>query len=396
MRLLFLLTQDLESPSGLGRYWPLARELTRRGHNTTIVALHPNFESLSTRHFVQQGVSIRYVGPMHVRKRGSQKSYYKGYQLLFTTLRSIIALTLAALLTPADIIYVCKPHPMNSIAGFLVRYLRNKLLFVDCDDYEAASNRFSNRCQKEIITWFEKWAPKLANKVTTNTFFMMDKLISWGVPQNKIFYLPNGVDLTRFVTPPKKKIEELRDKLGLRDKKVVAYIGSLSLISHAVDLLLQAFAIVHSEIPNSVLLIVGSGEDMDQLKQLAQILNLGKSVIFFGKVPPEEVVNYYYLADVTVDPVRDEEAARGRAPLKLFESWACGVPVVTADVGDRKILAGEPPSIFLVKPSSHTDLSHAIKEVLTNGNLAEELRQIGANRTKEYTWDRLINQVEFL
>ena len=31
MRIIFLLTQDLESPSGLGRYWPLAKELARLG-----------------------------------------------------------------------------------------------------------------------------------------------------------------------------------------------------------------------------------------------------------------------------------------------------------------------------------------------------------------------------
>jgi hypothetical protein len=46
-KITFLLTQDLESPSGLGRYWPMARYLAALGHQVKIGALHSNFNSLS-------------------------------------------------------------------------------------------------------------------------------------------------------------------------------------------------------------------------------------------------------------------------------------------------------------------------------------------------------------
>jgi len=389
MRILFLLTQDLESPSGLGRYWPLARELSSLGHNVTIAALHPDLKSLSSKCFERQGVFIHYVAPMHVRKQGDKKSYYNSYQLLSIAIRSTVALTKAALLTPADIVYVCKPHPMNGIAGLAFKYLRRRPLIVDCDDYETASGRFANQWQKRVVSWFEKHIPKLANKVTTNTFFMKDKLISWGVSPDKIVYLPNGVDVTRFTRPSQDQIEILKDKLGLRDKKVVAYIGSLSLASHAVDLLLYAFSLVHSEIPNSVLLLVGGGEDIDRLKSIAEELNINDAVIFYGKVSPEQVAKYYYIADVTVDPVRDDDAARGRAPLKIFESWACGVPVVTADVGDRRRLAGEETCIYLTASTSAEELAKVLIEIINNKDLAEQLRLQGSLRVKNFYWSAL-------
>ena len=46
MKILFLLTQDLQSPSGLGRYLPLASELSALGHDVYVAALHANYKSL--------------------------------------------------------------------------------------------------------------------------------------------------------------------------------------------------------------------------------------------------------------------------------------------------------------------------------------------------------------
>jgi hypothetical protein len=74
MKVLFLLTQDLESPSGLGRYFPLAREMALLGHQVTIAALHPDYQSLKIHRFDVEGVHVWYVAPMHVRKHGNVKS----------------------------------------------------------------------------------------------------------------------------------------------------------------------------------------------------------------------------------------------------------------------------------------------------------------------------------
>ena len=76
MRILFLLTQDLESPSGLGRYLPLAQELVKSGHQVNIAALHSNYQKLAFRRKNIQGVELHYVAQMHVKKQGSTKTYF--------------------------------------------------------------------------------------------------------------------------------------------------------------------------------------------------------------------------------------------------------------------------------------------------------------------------------
>ena len=68
MRIHFLLTQDLESPSGLGRYFPMARELVRLGHQVTISALHSDYANLKHKDEVVETL------------KGFKKKWYKYFQ----------------------------------------------------------------------------------------------------------------------------------------------------------------------------------------------------------------------------------------------------------------------------------------------------------------------------
>ena len=371
----------------------MARELARLGHSVRVAALHADFGALQERTFVRDGVEIEYVAPMHVLKQGNQKKYYRPHQLLWIALRATWTLSRAALTSPADVIFVAKPHPMNGVAGLLAKTLRHLPLLVDCDDYEAGSGRFSAAWQRAIIAFFEKRIPRHADRVTTHTHFMMENLVSWGVPRERIFYLPNGVDPDRFQPPAPERVEAAREKLGLHGKKVVAYIGSLSFPSHPVYLLMDAFAQVHAVLPDSVLLIVGGGENLPELKKQATDLNVEAATRFVGRVRPAEVPLYYALSDVTVDPVHDDDAARGRSPLKMFESWVCGVPFVTMDVGDRAYLMGKPAAGVLVEAGNEMHLANGILRILSRPSLQEKITSIGHRRVGHYAWYHLVRSL---
>lgn len=397
MKIAYLLTQNLESPSGLGRYWPMARELARLGHQMQIFALHPDFDSVQPEPFEREGVTIHYVAPMHVIKQGNSKKYYPSHRLLDITAEATWKLTRAAWNCKADIVQICKPHPMNSLAGLSSRLnQKHGLLFLDCDDYEAGSGNFVHAWQKWIVAGFERQVPKRVHRVTTNTHFMIQKLAAWGVPEERILYLPNGWDQERFKQPGSEQISELRNQLGLQGKAIIGYLGSLSLANHAVDLLLQAFAQVYPVVPEARLLVVGAGEDMQLLQAQSHALGIENAVIWAGRVSPEQVPAFYRLSDVTVDPVYDNDAARGRSPLKLFESWACQVPFVTGDAGDRKHLLGTPLAGLMATPGSADSLAENILQILRGPRLANELRLRGLERVQSYTWDRLAAQLAAL
>jgi glycosyltransferase involved in cell wall biosynthesis len=394
MRILFLLTQDLHSPSGLGRYYPLAKELLRLGNQVTIAALHSDFESLTVKRQVLNGIDVRYVAPMHVKKRGDTKTYYPPLQLMVLAARAAAALTRAGLQIPADILHVGKPHPMNAIAGLAARSLRGRALFLDLDDVEAASNRFQGGWQQQGVAFFEKIMPGQAAHITTNTQYLRGRLMERGIPPSSITYLPNGIDRERFAAPDPAQLDALRCDLGLVGKKVLLFIGTLSLPSHPVDLLLTAFQRISCEDPEARLLVVGGGEDYGTLHRLASDLGISSAVRFTGRVTPDQVPAYYSLAGASVDPVRDDEAARGRSPLKLFESWACGTPFISCDVGDRRDLLGDPPAGVLVRPGEPESLAQAIRQVLYDPPFSAELVARGKQRVVEYTWDRLAKKLD--
>ncbi len=394
MKILFLLTQDLESPAGVGRYFPWARELARLGHEVSIAALHANYASLKQTHFVKEGVEVNYVAQMHVLKQNNLKTYFPARQLLGITATATRKLIKTAWRSNADIIQIGKPHPMNGMAGLIARYFRNRLLFLDCDDFEMANIHFGGNWQKVGVHYFETMLPRHVDYVSVHTNFLREQVLQLGVKQERIIYLPHGADNDRFAQPDLAESGKIRTELGLTGKKVVVFIGSLSLPSHPVDILLDAFQQVHTALPSATLLIVGGGEEYDHLVARAKWLGINDSVIFRGRVPGAEVPSYYILANVSAEPVIDNPVGRSSLPLKMFESWAAGVPFVTQDVGDRRVLLGEPPAGLLAKAGDANSLAEAILRVLSDQELAQILCERGFEQAKKYSWENLAKQME--
>ncbi|MEM4655090.1 MAG: glycosyltransferase [Thermosphaera sp.] len=394
-----VLTQDLNSPSGQGRYLPFAKELSKLGYELVICTTHSDYKTIQDKIQKFDSIVVRYVHQSHVRKRGDKKYYFSTPKLIAIALISTIKLILMVLRFRSKVIIVGKPHPMNSIAGIIGRMIHHSILIVDIDDDEENSGNFRGYWQKQVIRVFQRNVPRFADIVTTNTQYMKEKLIRSGIDPHKIFYLPNGIDICRLVTYKNNDLEssELKARLGINGKIVITYIGSISFISHPIPLLLQAFKVVSKLIPNSVLLIIGGGEDIHKLMWEVRNLSLEQKVLYIGKVAYDEIVNYYSISDVAVDPVYDNDAARGRCPLKLFEAWFFEVPFVTGDVGDRRMLSGEPPSALLCKPGDPAALAQAIIEVVNNPKLANALKLRGKERVKNYYWNELVsNFVSFL
>ena len=394
MKILFLLTQDLESPAGVGRYFPWARELASLGHQVHIAALHANYAALKSNHFKVDGVEVSYVAQMHVLKQNNLKIYYPTTQLLSVAINATLQLIRIAWRSNADIIQIGKPHPMNGLAGLIPRYFKGKLVFLDCDDFEMANIHFGANWQKVGIHYFETMLPRHVDYISVHTTFLRNQVLKLGVNPDRIIYLPHGVDNSRFAQVDLCRVEKIRAELGLLGKKVVAFIGSLSLPSHPVDILLDAFQQVYKVLPQTTLLIVGGGEEYEPLVARAKRLGLEDAVIFRGRVPGADVPLYYKLADVSAEPVIDNPVGRSSLPLKMFESWTAGVPFVTQDVGDRKTILGEPPAGLIAGGGDPNSLAQAILKIINDPELADKLRSRGFEQAKKYSWETLAKQMD--
>jgi len=385
LRITFLLTQSLDSPGGNGRYLPLAKALVQRGFSVVIIALHHNYTQLAKRDFTVDGVQVQYVGQMHVHKQGNIKTYFNPVTLIWVTFWATFRLLLAAWRTPADAIQVCKTQPMNGLAAWLVHLLRRTPVFIDSDDYEAANNRFSNPWQKWVVACFEDWMPSFAIGITAGNTFIANRFASLGYPKERIVVLHNGVDQSRFDILQDEallaeKLKRLRQERQIAtNQRVIVYVGSMSLVSHAIDLLLESFQFVVQQEPNALLLMVGAGEDLPKLQALAPTLSIDDHVCFVGRVPPAEAPFYYRLGEATVDPMRQSVAAESSLSLKMLESIAAGVPCITADIGDRRTVidgAG-----LIVPPDDARALADGILTILQHPETAVAWENLIANAT---------------
>lgn len=393
MRVVFVLTTSLESPYGLGRCFPLARELARLGHDVHIVALHHNFQELGQRFFVEDHVHVHYVGQMHVLKHGDTTEYFTSLTLARLVVIAAIKLAYVAGQLKADVYHLGKPHPQNAVAGlWAARLMRKRRLFLDCDDYEAQANRFGGKWQQRGVTWLENSLPRIVDGITVNTNFLRTHYRQLGI-NHKMLHLPNGVDATRFCGFDPTAVAIWRQQLELIGKRVILYVGSIALTNHSLDLLLQAFAHLAGQLPEAVLVIAGGGADLPKLKALAEQLGIAQQCRFLGRIPADKVVTLFQLADVSVDPVYDDAVAQARWPLKIMESLACGVPVVTGDVGDRRKMLGENYAGLLVKPGNAHALAEGLLRVLSDDDLKSQLKTGCAMQAELYSFVDLARQL---
>ncbi|MBN1484505.1 MAG: glycosyltransferase family 4 protein [Chloroflexia bacterium] len=392
MRIAFLSTSSLLYPSALGRWFPLAREMTRLGHTVHFVTLHHDFTPSLRRPRRRDGVYVHYVGPMHVRGWGDERRPLAPLPLLGVALRSTLALLRRALALEVDAYHVCKPQPMNGLAGWLAARWRRRPLYLDCDDYEAGANRFTGGGQQAVVRCFEDRLPRCAAGVTVNTHALERRVQGQGVPADRIFYVPNGVEQDRFAGLDPAQGRRLRLHYGLEGKATVLYLGTLNLSSHPLGLLLQAFAYLSQSLPQAHLVMVGGGEDRARLEGRVRDMGLPGRVTFTGAIAPQEVPAYFLLGDVSVDPVYDDAVARARSPLKIFESMACGVPVVAGDVGDRREILAEGRAGRLVPPGDARLLAQGLQELLLQDDLRAQLSAASLEQVQRYYWQRLVHR----
>ncbi len=92
--------------------------------------------------------------------------------------------------------------------------------------------------------------------------------------------------------------------------------------------------------------------------------------------------------------MRDDDVARARSPLKIFESMALGVPVVTGDVGDRAALLDCGRAGALAPPGDPAALGAAIVGLLADESWRRAIVGAGRQHVQRYAWSALAAQWE--
>ena len=239
--------------------------------------------------------------------------------------------------------------------------------------------RRSDRFQLEMA--LERHVANAADHVIAITDGLRAQLIEWGIPEEKISLAPNCVDAEQFSVQPRNEL--LERSLMLNGKMVVGYVGSL-MHYEGLNFLLEAVALLPQLLRNNLaVLIVGDGAMRSSLENQAQDLGLSHMVKFTGKVPMDEVNNYYSLIDIAPFPRISAEVCEMISPLKPLEAMAMGSVVLASNVRAiaEHVIANKNGLLF--EKENAQDLSEKLRMLIENLSLLRELSKAGRSWVEE-------------
>jgi glycosyltransferase involved in cell wall biosynthesis len=174
----------------------------------------------------------------------------------------------------------------------------------------------------------ERQAALRADRVVVLSRPLADHVRRWGVPEERIAIVANGVDADAFKPlPPDRTV---RKALGAGTHSFLAgFVGTFTPYE-GLDTLLEALATIRARGIDAAAALIGDGEEKPRLQALARKLRV--PACFPGRVPFEQVPAYLAACDVYPVSRRDTYVAALVPPLKLAEAMACAVPVVVADL----------------------------------------------------------------
>jgi phosphatidyl-myo-inositol dimannoside synthase len=227
-----------------------------------------------------------------------------------------LAYSLAALWTarthrPIDVIF-CGHLFMVPLAAAMAKLLRARL-WVQVHGVEAW----------QALSGLHRSSVETAALVTATSRYTRRRLLEWvGIDPLRIKLLPNTVD-PRFQPGPKP--DYLIKRHAVDGKKVITTVSRLASSEQykGHDRVIRILPRVLLQHPDSIYIVVGDGDDRPRLEALAAEIGVTERVRFVGSVIPEELPDYFRLADVFVMPSTGEGFG-----IVFLEALATGIHVI--------------------------------------------------------------------
>lgn len=209
------------------------------------------------------------------------------------------------------------------------------------------------------------------------------ELLAMGVPAERLFDAPNGVDVSVHRPPTEDERTRARTGFGFGSETIITFSGRLVAVK-GVETLIRACV----DIPGARLLLLGDGTEMGRLRALAGNLGIADRVTFAGYT--REVQKYLWASDIFVLPSASEGLSNS-----LLEALASGLPAVVTPVLDNQELRGEEVAPMLVaKPGRPAAWTESLQRLIDEPRLRASMGAAGArhirnNLTLAHTADKI-------
>jgi L-malate glycosyltransferase len=182
----------------------------------------------------------------------------------------------------------------------------------------------------------------------------------WRLPTEKVLFIPNGIDYELFRGGVRKR---LRRKAG--EKAVLGVVGSLTSLKNHLRLLRVLKSLRHDI--DFELVVAGDGPERIQLEHfVSSSTRLKKRVKFVGHcAEPWKILEKLHIFCVSSDTEQ--------MPMAVLEAMAAGLPVISTDAGDVKLMVSDPNRPFVVRKEDEKTYADKLSELILSPELCETL-----------------------
>lgn len=309
-----------------------------------------------------------------------------------------------------DVILASSVHPLTLVAGLkLAKCFGVKCICEIRDLWPESIVAYSDHWTRKhplirLLYLGEKWIYCKADAVVMTWPGGYDYIRDQGwnaqIPESKVIYISNGVDLEEF---EKKRIYSKSEndlKSMNRAKVLFTYTGSVRHVNN-LEMLVDASEILQDrKCRTAFIQIYGDGDQREHLVQRVRKLGL-TNIEFKGRVPKDKIPEILYQSDVLIlhnsSSILDKY---GQSQNKFFEYLASEKPILMTYSVGHSIVKAEQCGIELSNQSA-MDIASAIEKLTQqNGSELDEYRENCTRAKKKYDFklltEKLISVIEQL
>ena len=286
-----------------------------------------------------------------------------------------------------DVVHAHNPPDTLFLVGLPFKLLGKKFVF---DQHDLSPELYRSRygAAEGLVTWLLKileWCSlKLANvTIATNESYKRIQIERANKDPRDVFIVRNGPNQMRMtpVTPSA--------RLRGMEKCILCYIGSLN-PQDGVDHLLRSLRHLLYDLKRSDFhcVIMGNGDSLQDLRNLADKLHLDGCVELPGFVSDEDLQANLAAADICLDPDPSSPLNDVSTWIKVMEYMAYGKPIVAFDLKETRFSAGD--AAIYVRPNEEAEFAKTIAQLMGQPELRSKMGTYGRRRVdEELQWNKV-------
>jgi len=340
-----------------------------KGYLVTVITSAPNFPDGIL--FAGYRNAWRQVADVDGIRVVRVKTYIAANRGVLFRLLDYVSFPLSALLFSLfeprpDVVISTSPQLLTPLAGVLCAKLRGRPHVFELRDLWPAAivavGAVKRGLWQRVLESLELWLYRNSQRILAFTDSFRKDLVLRGIDPDRIHVTPNGTDLERFFPQPRDPV--LEAELGLKERFVVGYIGTLGM-AHGLDCVLEAAGIL-AGYPITFLL-AGPGAAKEELEKQAQELRLN-NVKFLPRQPREAMPALWSQCNVALVHLKNTDLFKTVIPSKMYEAMAMGLPICFAGPeGEATYLIRSKGTGVAIPPEDPKALASAILALREDG-----------------------------